>query len=83
MKDIPQVDEFILQNACMPPKAFQTKINLKQTLGIIGQFNHIIISKNLTEKQTTAIIDNCTTMISFIEKDYYPIRRFNIWGSHK
>ena len=56
----------------LPSYPSKPTMPLKKALGIISQSQHIIISKNLTEKQTTMLIENCTKLIGFIERDYYP-----------
>jgi hypothetical protein len=56
----------------LPTYPSKPTLPLKKALGIISQSQHIIISKNLTEKQTTMLIENCSKLIGFIEKDYYP-----------
>ena len=58
---------------CLPVPTYPSKptLPLKKALGIISQSQHIIISKNLTEEQTTMLIKNCSKLIEFIEKDYY------------
>ena len=61
-------------DALMPPpylRAYPTKISKKKVLETIMQSQNIILSKDLTEKQTTILLENCAALISFVQKDNY------------
>jgi len=60
--------EYLLQ----PPPMRRPPIDTSKVLGLVEQAQNIIITKNLTPEQITALICNCSVLIGFVERDNYP-----------
>jgi len=55
----------------LPPPPHREKINIDKVLDIISNSQQVVLSKNLTETQTSIILDSCHSLIEFVELDHY------------
>lgn len=62
--------------ALSPSPIMPAKINRKKVLSLIGQAQHIMITKNLDNAQMDEMISHISLLISFVKKDHYPNKLF-------